>query len=176
MPLLFAGLPTRAIPIGMKKIPEMSLPVTPLLLHPASLWRSVFSVHNEISMPTNKLTPEIIIAAIEGFESQKARIDAQIAELRAMLRWPHRDSATPEAPTGKRRKISAAARKRMKEGQQRRWAKIRGETEPPSSPVTPEPSNPNASSVPLAKANIGRHEEKMGGEAGGSGEGSTSRR
>ena len=32
-----------------------------------------------------KLTPEIITAAIEGFEAQKTRIDAQIAELRAVL-------------------------------------------------------------------------------------------
>jgi len=31
-------------------------------------------------MPT-KLTNEIITAAVAGFESQKARIDAQIAEL-----------------------------------------------------------------------------------------------
>ena len=36
-------------------------------------------------MPTHKLTPEIITAAIEGFEQQKRRIDTQIAELRAML-------------------------------------------------------------------------------------------
>jgi hypothetical protein len=35
-------------------------------------------------MPT-KLTHEIIVAAIEGYESQKKRIDVQIAELRAML-------------------------------------------------------------------------------------------
>jgi len=35
-------------------------------------------------MPT-KLSNEIITAAIEGFESQKAQIDAQIAELRQML-------------------------------------------------------------------------------------------
>lgn len=31
------------------------------------------------------LTTEIIQAAIDGFESQKQRIDVQIAELRAML-------------------------------------------------------------------------------------------
>jgi hypothetical protein len=35
-------------------------------------------------MPT-KLTAEIITAAIEGFESQKRRIDDQIAELHALL-------------------------------------------------------------------------------------------
>ena len=36
-------------------------------------------------MPTPRLTPEIIHAAIDGFEAQKLRIDAQIADLRAML-------------------------------------------------------------------------------------------
>ena len=36
-------------------------------------------------MPTHKLTPAIINAAILGFEQQKLRIDVQMAELRAML-------------------------------------------------------------------------------------------
>ena len=35
-------------------------------------------------MPTN-LTPQIINAAIVGFEQEKLRFDAQIAELRSML-------------------------------------------------------------------------------------------
>ncbi len=93
-------------------------------------------------MPTPKLTNEIITAAIEGFESQKHRIDGQIAELRAMLPGGRTEPvATPEMPRGKRKKFSAAARKRMKEAQQRRWAKIRGESEP-SAPTTPEPEKP----------------------------------
>ena len=93
-------------------------------------------------MPTSKLTNEIIIAAITGFESQKTKIDDQIAELRAMLPGgTTQTAATPEAPTGKRKKFSAAARKRMKEAQQRRWAKIRGESESPV-PATAESSKP----------------------------------
>src|SRR5262245_30759803 len=89
-----------------------------------------------------KLTPEIITAAIEGFESQKRHIDDQIAELRAMLSGGRMSTtATPEAPTRKRRKFSAAARRRMKEAQQLRWAKIRGESEV-SAPTTPEPAKP----------------------------------
>src|ERR1035441_8299147 len=72
-------------------------------------------------MPTPKLTNEIIIAAITGFESQKTKIDAQIAELRAMLPVGSAGNATTlEVPTRKRKKFSAAARKRMKEAQQRR--------------------------------------------------------
>jgi hypothetical protein len=93
-------------------------------------------------MPTQKLTAEIITAAIQGFEFQKTSIDGKIAELRAMLSGGSNEiAATPEAPTGKRKKFSAGARRRMKEAQQRRWAKIRGESEPPA-PVKSEPSKP----------------------------------
>jgi hypothetical protein len=82
---------------------------------------------------TQKLTPRIISAAISGFEQQKQRIDAQIAELRDILSGgPARAAATPEAPTPKRKKFSAAARRHMKEAQQRRWAAIKGTSEPPS--------------------------------------------
>jgi hypothetical protein len=93
-------------------------------------------------MPTPKLTAEIITAAIQGFEFQKASIDGKLAELRAMLPGGSaQTAATPEAPTRKRKKFSAAARKRMKEAQQRRWAKIRGESEPPA-PATPKAPKP----------------------------------
>ena len=79
-------------------------------------------------MPTNKLTNEIIIAAIEGFEGQKRRLDAQIAGLRQMLdRHPTQTADAPETAPRKR-KISAAARRRMAMGQKARWAKIRGES------------------------------------------------
>jgi hypothetical protein len=89
------------------------------------------------------LTNEIINAAITGFEAQKAGIDAQIAELRAMLDGGTQPTpaATPETHTLERRKFSAAARRRMKEAQQRRWAKIRGESEP-TAPETPEAAKP----------------------------------
>ena len=53
-------------------------------------------------MPTPKLTPEIITAAVEGFEQQKLRINAQIAELRAMLTGtPTEPAAAPEAQIGR---------------------------------------------------------------------------
>jgi len=89
-----------------------------------------------------KLTNEIITAAIEGFEAQKRHIDTQIAELKIILSGGSPEVATtPEAPARKRKKFSAAARKRMKEAQQRRWAKIRGESEPPAPATvkTPKP-------------------------------------
>ncbi len=85
-------------------------------------------------MPTVKFTNDIITAAIEGFEYQKRRIDDQIAELRAMLPGgPSRpesstDFTTP-TPARKRRKFSAAARRKMAQAQKARWARIRGESE-----------------------------------------------
>ena len=68
-----------------------------------------------------KLDNEILAAAIEGFEAQKKRIDAQIAEIRQKLTGGTEPAAKPEAGT-KRRKVSAAGRKRMAEAQRKRWA------------------------------------------------------
>jgi len=97
-------------------------------------------------MPTQKLTPDIITAAIEGLEGRKTRLDGQIAELRALLSGgTAADGATADGAAStqasaprKRKKFSAGARKRMKEAQQLRWSKIRGESEPVA-PVAPEP-------------------------------------
>src|SRR6478672_3077084 len=92
-------------------------------------------------MPTRNLTPQVINAAILGFEEQKRHIDTQIAELRVMLDGGSAEpAATPEG-TPEKRKISAAARRRMALGQQARWAKLKGESEP-SPAATPEPPKP----------------------------------
>ena len=66
-----------------------------------------------------KLTKEIIDAAILGFEEQKSRIDAQIAELHAMLS-PAEPASEPAKPP--RRKMSAAGRRAIAEAQRKRWA------------------------------------------------------
>jgi hypothetical protein len=89
-------------------------------------------------MPT-KLTPEIITAAIDGFEGQKTHLDAKIAELRAMLPGgsPETVASTPGAAP-KKRKISAVARRRMALAQKARWAKVRGESAPPAPAAKPE--------------------------------------
>jgi hypothetical protein len=76
-------------------------------------------------MPTQKLSPEIIQAAIEGFESQKRRIDEQIAELRQMLKGDHTAPSRAAESTRPRRTLSAAARKRIAAAQRARWAKVR---------------------------------------------------
>jgi hypothetical protein len=106
-------------------------------------------------MPTN-LTPQIINAAIIGFEQEKLRIDTQIAELRSMLDGgpiKPAPAAMPEAPTLKRRKFSAAARRRMREAQQLRWAKIRGASEPPA-PTTTEAPKAKRKMSKAGRANI----------------------
>ena len=91
-----------------------------------------------VLMPTHKFIAEILNAAIVGFEQQKLRIDAQIAELRQMLHGgPTATAAAPEVPKGKRRKMNAAARKRIGDAQRKRWAESKKESEPPS-PVTPD--------------------------------------
>src|ERR1039457_2699979 len=90
-----------------------------------------------IHTPTQKLTPEILTAAIAGFEQQKLRIDAQIAELRTMLPGGRTEpaAATPAGPKGKRRKMSAAARKHMGDAQRKRWADSKRPSEPQSQPA-----------------------------------------
>jgi hypothetical protein len=87
-------------------------------------------------MPTHKLTREIINAAIAGFEQQKLRLDTQIAELRAML--PGELAAAPGPTKGRRRKMSAAARKRIGDAQRKRWAASKGESAS-ASESTPKP-------------------------------------
>jgi hypothetical protein len=64
-----------------------------------------------------KLTNTIIEAAIDGFEAQKRALDTQIVVLRSMLSGAPSEAATT-TPTGRpRRKMSAAVRKKMAEGQ-----------------------------------------------------------
>jgi len=85
-------------------------------------------------MPISKLNRTVIEAAIVGFEHQKTQIDSQIAELRSMLsgNGSARTAAAPEVPARKRRKLSAAARKRIAAAQKVRWAKQRGESVKPA--------------------------------------------
>jgi hypothetical protein len=91
-------------------------------------------------MPIRKLRPEIITAAIEGFESQKRRIDGQIAELRSLLTGgPAETAATPELARPKRRKMSAAARRHIGDAQRARWAASKKAAEPSVPKASPKP-------------------------------------
>jgi hypothetical protein len=101
-----------------------------------------------------------IASIIDQLERQKSAIERALAALkevdgsnaRALYAMPlrgteakkaadTRTTATSVPRTGKRRKVSAAARKKMALAQRARWAKIKGENEPPSA-AAPEPAKP----------------------------------
>jgi hypothetical protein len=78
----------------------------------------------------------VILAAIQGFELQRAQIDQQISELRALLPNGNRSVVAGSEPTSrKRRKFSHEAIQRMREAQRARWAKVRGESAPSPAPA-----------------------------------------
>jgi hypothetical protein len=86
-----------------------------------------------------KLTDEIINAAILGFEEQKRRIDSQIAEMRSMLSGEQAEPTAVEAATRRpRRKMSAAGRRAIAEGQRKRWAAAKDGASP-KTPAAPKP-------------------------------------
>jgi len=82
-------------------------------------------------MATPKLTDEIIDAAILGFEEQRRRINAQIAELQGM-RSGH--NAATVSSTQSRRRMSAAGRKAIAEAQRKRWAALKDGAVPQNAP------------------------------------------
>jgi hypothetical protein len=95
------------------------------------------------TMPTHKVTNEVIMAAIAGFESQKQGIDAQIAELRQMLDGGRPEpTAVPETAKPARKKMSAAARRKIAAAQRKRWAKSKQQSEPTQPTAAAKPIKP----------------------------------
>jgi hypothetical protein len=92
-------------------------------------------------MPTQKLTPEILTAAILGMEVQKEKLDAKIAELRSLLTGGSAETAATPEPSrkSKRRKMSAAGRKAIAEAQRKRWAASKKAAELPVPEAAPKP-------------------------------------
>lgn len=82
-------------------------------------------------------TKEILEAALQGLESQRQRLDSQIAQVRAMMgNRPGRPSkqslsndgdkpVVTKTATRKRRVLSPEARKRIAVAQKKRWAAFR---------------------------------------------------
>jgi len=75
---------------------------------------------------------DLLAMALVGYEREKAKIEATIADIKAQLglRGPGRPKAAigiagVSAPTG-RRTLSASARRRIAEAQRKRWAAIKG--------------------------------------------------
>ena len=79
-------------------------------------------LYNYHSAMPPRLNPELIVAAIDGFQEQKKRIDVQIAELRQMLGGNSTHVAAPPEARSRRRTLSAAARARIAAAQRKRWA------------------------------------------------------
>jgi hypothetical protein len=82
-------------------------------------------------MAITKLTNEIIDAAILGFEEQKRRLDAQIAELRAIRNGVSHTAPATARPRGK---MSTAGRRAIAEAQRKRWAAQKDVTVPEKAP------------------------------------------
>jgi hypothetical protein len=81
---------------------------------------------------------------IDQLERQKAAIERALAALREVdpsVATKAELAITPEAPVRKHSKRSAAVRRRMALAQKARWARIKGETEPPATPA-PQPPKP----------------------------------
>ena len=98
-----------------------------------------------------KLTNEIITAAIAGFEAQKKHIDGQIAELRGILTGQRTEQTATVGPAPKR-KVSVAARRRMALAQKRRWEKIKEQTGSPQSSVVKKAAGPKKAAAKKATA------------------------
>ncbi len=89
-----------------------------------------------------QLNVEILNAAIQGFEVQKSGIDAQIAEIRLMLDVGRTGPGAAAEPQKRKRKMSAAARKRIGDAQRKRWAESKKLSESPSERATREAPKP----------------------------------
>lgn len=91
-----------------------------------------------MSLSSNTFSdPAFLAAALEGLESQKRRLDDQIAEVRRLLGGGAARKAAKAAPVVSadgavakpRRQMSASARKRIAEAQKKRWAEYRKQQE-----------------------------------------------
>ena len=103
-------------------------------------------------MPITKLTPEIITAAILGYEEQKRHIDSQISDLKAMLSGGPTEAgaATPEAAPRKRKKFSAPTRRKMREAQNGGMPRLRAKLSRQRQPPHLSRQRPSAGSVQKA--------------------------
>jgi hypothetical protein len=77
---------------------------------------------------------------IEQLERQKSAVERALAALREVdapvSAAQVEPSSAPEPTTGRRKKFSASARKRMALAQKARWAKIKDEIQQPTPPLT----------------------------------------
>ena len=70
---------------------------------------------------------DLLAMALVGYEAQKAKINAAIAEIQAQLghRGPGRPRVAADGAAPAQRVMSAAARRRIAAAQRKRWAAVR---------------------------------------------------
>jgi hypothetical protein len=73
--------------------------------------------------------------ALIGYEAEKARINAAIAEIQAKLGTA---SGAPAKPTPKKHRMSAAGRKRIAAAQRKRWAALKKQAKSTAKSVAPK--------------------------------------
>jgi len=96
---------------------------------------------------TGRLSHDVLNAALDGLEAQKQKVDEQIQQVRSLLGMgavrrgrPPKAAATKQASVPqtvaapakkarKKRKLSAAGRKRIIEATRKRWAAYRAQKE-----------------------------------------------
>jgi hypothetical protein len=106
-----------------------------------------FHQRSPTDMPKQNLNPEILAAALQGLEAQRARLDVHIAEARRMLGARTQEPAAAAKAPRPRRRLSAAALKRIVKAQKKRWADyhrkkaedVRKAEEPAAAAKTPRP-------------------------------------
>src|SRR6266700_3124188 len=72
-----------------------------------------------------KLTPDILAAALIGFEVQKFAVEGKIAEIRLTLGGGRSEVASSSESRKPRKKRSAAVRRKMALAQRARYAKLK---------------------------------------------------
>jgi hypothetical protein len=68
-------------------------------------------------------TQRLLELALKGLEAERATVNNEIREIKAQLGQGRSTTAQKKAPT--KRRMSAAARKRISEGMKRRYAELR---------------------------------------------------
>ena len=71
--------------------------------------------------------PGFLVAALEGLEMQKQRLEDQIEEVKSLLGRSNGPAQVPSKRASKR-VLSASARKRIAAAQKKRWAEFRKKT------------------------------------------------
>src|ERR1700689_274899 len=106
----------------------------------------------------SKQDESLLRAALIGYQQQMADIESAIADIRSQLAGSGVKTPSTMENGPKRRKFSAAARKKMAASQRLRWSKVKQAAE------TPEPAKPNRTMSVSARKRIAAAQRKRWAE------------